>query len=123
MRLLLAIQASYILITGIWPLIHIESFMAITGYKTDIWLVKTVGALLIPIASCLFCFLITHTSHLPPFILGSFTAAAFAAIDFFYVFNNQISEVYLLDGAIELIFIAWWIVVLAKKYLRSEQSL
>ena len=40
------LQGIYYLITGIWPLIHIGSFMKITGPKTDRWLVKTVGVLL-----------------------------------------------------------------------------
>lgn len=33
------IQGCYYLITLIWPLVHIKSFMAVTGYKRDVWLV------------------------------------------------------------------------------------
>ena len=44
-RLLLRLQGIFYLLTGIWPVLHIESFMAVTGPKTDIWLVKTVGLL------------------------------------------------------------------------------
>ena len=40
------VQGSYFLITGIWSsLIHIDSFQRVTGRKTDLWLVKTVGIL------------------------------------------------------------------------------
>jgi hypothetical protein len=42
-------QESYYLLTGIWPIIHIGSFMAVTGYKTDIWLVKMVAFLSVTI--------------------------------------------------------------------------
>lgn len=31
--------------TGVWPLVHRDSFEAITGPKTDFWLVRTVGGL------------------------------------------------------------------------------
>ena len=31
--------------TGIWPLLDIESFQDVTGSKTDLWLVRTVGVL------------------------------------------------------------------------------
>ena len=33
------------LATGLWPLFNIESFQQVTGPKTDLWLVRTVGVL------------------------------------------------------------------------------
>ena len=39
------LQALYFLVTGIWPCLEIRSFQKISGPKTDIWLVKTVGVL------------------------------------------------------------------------------
>ena len=45
MLTLAMIQGAYFLATGIWPLLHLASFMRVTGPKTDRWLVKTVGAL------------------------------------------------------------------------------
>src|SRR5688572_7009590 len=39
------IQGIYFIITGVWPIVHIKSFMAVTGPKNDLWLVRTVGAL------------------------------------------------------------------------------
>jgi hypothetical protein len=50
MKEIFLIQAVYFLITGIWPLLHIESFMKVTGPKRDLWLVKTVGVLVTAIA-------------------------------------------------------------------------
>src|SRR5689334_22911224 len=44
---LATIQGLYFLATGVWPLFHIESFLAVTGPKTDLWLVQTVAALLV----------------------------------------------------------------------------
>ncbi len=38
-------QGAYYLLTGVWPLINMDSFERITGVKTDKWLVKTVGVL------------------------------------------------------------------------------
>ena len=52
-RLLAGIQGLYYLITGIWPLVHMESFLAVTGPKTDLWLVQTVGALIAVIGAML----------------------------------------------------------------------
>lgn len=89
--------------------------MDVTGYKTDIWLVKTVGALLIPIAACLYSHLFIETNHTPALILGAFTAAAFISIDFHYALNDVISDIYLADGLLELLF-------LAGRILRSPES-
>jgi hypothetical protein len=109
-RLIIWTQATYILITAVWPLVHIESFMEVTGYKTDVWLVKTVGALLIPIAACLYTYLLIDTRRLPAIVLGSLTAVAFMTIDFYYALTDVISDIYLADGAVELVFFVAWIV-------------
>jgi hypothetical protein len=116
-RLLIAFQAGYILLTGVWPLIHITSFMAITGYKTDIWLVKTVGALLIPVGLCLGSFLFLRVDQRPAIILGSLTAVAFICIDFYYALNDVISDIYLLDGYLEIaLLLAWMYVYFMRRY-------
>ncbi len=47
LRHLLLVQGIYFLMTAIWPIVHLESFMIVTGYKTDQWLVQA-RALLIP---------------------------------------------------------------------------
>src|SRR5438067_11801258 len=38
-------QGAYFVATGIWPLLHMPSFEAVTGPKVDKWLVRTVGVL------------------------------------------------------------------------------
>jgi hypothetical protein len=44
-RLLAGAHASYLVATGVWPLVHRRSFEAVTGPKADFWLVRTVGGL------------------------------------------------------------------------------
>ena len=39
------LQAVFYIVTGVWPIVSMRSFEAITGPKVDRWLVKTVGAL------------------------------------------------------------------------------
>ena len=36
-------QGVYYVVSGAWPLVHIDSFQKVTGRKTDLWLVHTVG--------------------------------------------------------------------------------
>ena len=44
-RLLLA-EGVYFFLTGLWPVVHLPSFIAVTGPKRDLWLVRTVGLLI-----------------------------------------------------------------------------
>jgi hypothetical protein len=108
-RTIILIQSVYTFITGVWPIIHIRSFMAVTGYKTDVWLVKTVGALLIPLSVCLFMHLFVKTDKRPVFVLGTLTSVAFICIDFYYAVNDVISDIYQLDGLIQVLFLSAWI--------------
>lgn len=106
---LLVIQSAYALLTAVWPIVHIQSFMEVTGYKTDVWLVKTVGALLIPVAVTMLSFLYFQSDRRQAALLGMTTAVAFASIDFYYALTDVISDVYLGDGVVQLIFLASWL--------------
>jgi|SRR5690606_3303416 len=95
-RLTKKIQAGYFIITGAWPIVHIDSFMAVTGFKTDIWLVHMVGLLAISIGTCM---IFEQRSLLLPIC----TSASFALIDLLYVMEGTISPVYLGDLAVQLV--------------------
>jgi hypothetical protein len=114
-KTIISIQSLYCFITAVWPIIHIESFMEVTGYKTDIWLVKTVGALLIPVSICLFMHLFIKTDKRPAVALASLTCVAFICIDFYYALNDVISDIYQLDGVIQILLLIAWIYFGLKK--------
>jgi hypothetical protein len=111
-------QSTYMLITAVWPLVDIKSFMVVTGPKTDIWLVKTVGALLIPVSLTLF-YQSVSKEKITAIILGGSTALAFMSIDFYYALNDTISDVYLADGFLQLIFFIAWLFVF-RNYTRHR---
>ncbi|WP_255474082.1 hypothetical protein [Pontibacter qinzhouensis] len=77
------LQGSYWAITGIWPLVHMPSFIWVSGPKTDLWLVRTVGLLLTVIGFTLLAAGL-HRRVTPEIIwLGVGGAASMAFIDFF----------------------------------------
>jgi len=116
-RYLIFIQSFYTLLTAVWPLVHIQSFMAVTGPKTDIWLVKTVGALLIPVGTCLLVFMLLPTSDKrPAIVLGSLSSVAFICIDFYYTLTDVISNVYLVDGFVQILLLSGWVYFATKNY-------
>jgi hypothetical protein len=114
-RVLLWVQGVYTLLTALWGLIDIDSFMAVTGPKTDIWLVKTVSVILVAIGVALLSFLWVQSDPLPAILLGLLTSAGLAAIDFYYSGREVISWVYALDGIAEALFTLVWLYLLSQR--------
>lgn len=100
-------QGAYFFATGLWPILHMRSFEAVTGRKTDRWLVKTVGALIAVIGGAL-----VAGAQRPPDaslrILGGASAAALAVVDLNYVARGVIPLVYLVDAIPEFALVAAW---------------
>ncbi|HEX6982704.1 MAG TPA: hypothetical protein VF181_08075 [Balneolaceae bacterium] len=107
-------QGIYFFITGIWPILHIESFIAVTGPKTDIWLVKTVGMLALAIGVGLLAAGIKRQLSLPLVLIAAGSAFGFALVDIIYVWKAVIDPIYLLDAFIELILLVFWLVLMFK---------
>lgn len=105
------VQGIYYAITGIWPILHIRSFEAITGPKKERWLVKTVGALVGILGGVLIKAGIRDRPSDDLALTAAASAAALAAVDVVYTARNRISPVYLLDAAAELVLVAGWILV------------
>jgi hypothetical protein len=106
MRWLLLFQGIYFLLAALWPFIHLRSFLAVTGDKTDIWLLKTVSVLLIAAGLTLLAAAYASDFGLPVLVLSITSATAMAAIDFYYAIRGTIRRVYLIDGMIEILIIA-----------------
>ncbi len=108
MRILAVAQGSYFLLTGTWPLVNIASFLKVTGPKHDLWLVKTVGAILALIGAVLI--LAGAYDDVTPelIVLAIGSAAALAWIDVTYSSKKIIAPIYLADAAAEVVLIALW---------------
>ena len=106
------VQGVYSLLTALWGLIDIDSFMRVTGPKTDIWLVKTVSVLLVAISIVLLTQIFRNSDPLPVILLALLTAIGLAYIDFYYSGNEVISQVYTIDGIAQVMFAIIWLIVL-----------
>jgi hypothetical protein len=102
------VQGIYFLVTGIWPILNMKTFLLVTGPKTDLWLVKTVGLILAVIGAVILYAQRTATINPSVIFLAIGSATVLALIEFIYVIKRVISPIYLADAFAELIFIAWW---------------
>ena len=111
MRLLATFQGLYYFLTGLWPIVSIESFQAVTGNKTDLWLVKTVGLLIAVIGAAVFRARNRPALFPEILILAAGSALALGTVDVMYSVRGVISPVYLLDAPVEAALVLGWSVI------------
>lgn len=101
-------QGAYYLATGVWPLLDPRSFQAVTGPKTDVWLVKTVGVLVGVIGGVLLTSGIRRRVPREVGTIAAGSALGLAAIDTVYASRGRISPIYLADAAVEVALAGAW---------------
>src|SRR4051812_49136525 len=84
--LVLTVQAMFYVVSGLWSIVSIDSFMRVTGPKRDIWLVKTVGVLTAVLGVALGLGGRRKRPSREVSFLAVGSAAGFAVIDAIYVF-------------------------------------
>jgi hypothetical protein len=98
-------QGLYYVATGTWPIVHLRSFMALTGRKRETWLVQTFGLLVAALGAALLA-----DGDRPA--AGSTVrfavapALALAVAEVAFVTRGRIRPIYLVDTAIEVALVA-----------------
>jgi hypothetical protein len=101
-------QGFFYFVTGVWPLAHIDSFQAVTGPKSDLWLVYTVGVLVATVGCVLLSAARSRRVTPEVRLLAGGVAGGLAGIDVVFVTRGVIAPVYLLDAAAEVCLILGW---------------
>jgi hypothetical protein len=99
-RSVVGAQGLYYVATGAWSVVHRDSFEAVSGRKTDYWLVRTVGLLAAAIGATLLLAARRERVTAEAAALAVAAGTSFAAIDVVYVARRRISPVYLADAAL-----------------------
>lgn len=123
--LLAWLQGIFYLLTGLWPLLHMPSFLAVTGPKVDLWLVKTVGVLIVVIGAVLILGARRRSVGPEVALLAVGSAASLAGVDLVYALSDRIWDVYLLDALAEIGLIVLWGIAWTRRrsaILRSPRS-
>ncbi|AKD05065.1 hypothetical protein POKO110462_17890 [Pontibacter korlensis] len=107
--LLAVVQGAFWLLTGLWPFVHLPSFLWVTGPKKDIWLLYTVSVLITAIGGTLLAAGIRKqvTSEIKGLAIAG--AAGLTGIDVYYALNDVIWDVYLLDAVAETVLLTLWL--------------
>ena len=102
------LQAAYFLVSGLWPIVSRPTFEAVTGPKTDYWLVRTVGGLACFIGTTLGVASYGNRLSRELAVLGIGSALAFGVVDVSYATTGRISRIYLVDAALECLIARGW---------------
>jgi hypothetical protein len=111
---LAAVQASYLLGTGVWPLVHRRSFERMTGRKHDFWLVRTVGGLAAATGISLALAALHGEKNRETSALALASGLVFGIADLRAA--RGYSRMYLGDGLLQLAFAPTWI----RSWIREE---
>jgi hypothetical protein len=98
-------QALYYGATGVWPILSPKSFQAVTGPKTDMWLVKTFGVLVGAVGLGLGAGA-RDTVSSETRVLAAGTALSLAAADVWYAARGRIAKTYLIDAVAQIALLA-----------------
>jgi hypothetical protein len=104
-----SLQGAFYVGTGVWPLLHRESFERLTGPKVDFWLAQTVGVTVAAIGAGL-AHAASRRRAVPRELrtVAMTSAAGLTLIDLIFVARRRISPIYLLDAAAETALLAAW---------------
>ena len=101
-------QGLYYAVTGAWPLVSRRSFEAVTGRKTDWWLVQTFSLTLLPIGAALS--LAAARDEVTPELelLGAGAAGVLAGTDVAIAARRLGRPTYLIDAVASGAIVAGW---------------
>jgi hypothetical protein len=98
-RTALMVQGGYYVVTGVAPFVSRRAFEAVTGPKTEWWLVQTVGAIVTTVGVALVAGVRSERITPELRLLAAGCATSLAAIDIVYVARRRIAPTYLLHAA------------------------
>ena len=102
-------QGVFYFLSGLWPILSLKTFEAVTGPKLEGWLVRTTGAVIANIGAALALAGARGKVSREMRLLGAASAATLAAVDFHYAGSRRrISPVYLIDGVVQAATVALW---------------
>lgn len=96
------------IVGGLWPLLSMRTFEAVTGPKADRWLVRTVAGLMVANGLAQWRAEPSPEGLAGARRIGLGTAATLAAADLAYAIPGRISRVYLVDAVLEVGWLLAW---------------
>lgn len=115
------LHGGYYVVAGLWPVIHLRSFAAVTGPKPEGWLVKATGLLITSIGVALLTASRTR-ERITSGVLGLTAALSLGGVSLRYAAQRRISPIFYLDAGLHLALAAAWAALLLPRALRRGRG-
>ncbi|MDX2934896.1 hypothetical protein [Streptomyces ipomoeae] len=102
-------QGVFNVVGGLWPLVHLPSFERVFGPKTDRWLQRTMGGMLVSAGISQLMAAATPEGRAHARLTGICAAGTLLAADLVYVPTGRIRPTYLLDAAMQAGWLRAWL--------------
>lgn len=102
------VQGVFYVTTGLWPIVHLRSFEAVTGPKFDKWLARTMGGLITVVGAALIAGSFERRPSRAIRLLGLGSALALGLADVIHAARHKGSKAYLGDAVAEGALAASW---------------
>jgi hypothetical protein len=111
-------QGAYYVVTGLWPVLHLRSFEAVTGKKRNGWLIRALGGAIAAVGAAL----LASDSAAPRRArrLGLGAAVALGVTGMFLVVTRRGSRAYV-EATIEAGFAAAWLAARRRPRAAAQQ--
>lgn len=103
-------HGTFYALSGAWPLLHLPTFLALTGPKRDAWLAQTVGGLLAITGVMLLVVAWRRRLTAEWALFAAGQAGFLATVDVVLVARDRIAAIYLLDALVEGALVLAWII-------------
>jgi putative copper export protein len=121
-RLLALAHGTYLLIGGLWPLIDLPGFEAVTGPKQENWLVRSVAGLLLVAALILLTQLRKPRMEASAIAMAMGASLTLAMVGIITAASGIISTVYFMDGIIHVLFVACWCAAIVRAVWQGRRT-
>jgi hypothetical protein len=98
----------YFLLIGLWPIFSLSTFEQVTGPKLELWLVRTVAALVVVVGVVLLTAAVRRHVSLEVGLLGAASCLVMVVIHVDYGVRGAISPIYFADAALQLLLLMGW---------------
>jgi hypothetical protein len=102
------VQGVYYVLLGLWPVLNSNSYLAVTGHKTDLWLSQMLGLVVVVIGVTLCAASYRRQRSPEVWLLAPGSAVALGGGHLFFVLKGSISAIYLVDVLLELGIVFLW---------------
>jgi hypothetical protein len=106
LRVTLALQGGYYVLTGTVPFASRRAFESVTGPKADWWLVQTVSVLVDAVGAGLLLGVARRRASPELLTIAAGSAIGLGVLDTVHVLRGRIARTYLLDAALQAAFAA-----------------